>query len=644
MPLKRGLERESCDFCHRRKIKCDRTSRTNQGLPGCSHCALREVECRLDDADDIRIRRRRQTRSQSVVADSSAGEQRTNTFSQFGASFSSATPLVASQTAQATASPVNLVLPHPFLDASSFELCSDSIFLDQIFVKDDGSPPWGSSPATIAQQDAHSAMRHQASERQQPEPVIASHPDITICHKYWESCNIDSASFVGALHAYFKIAALCLPVVIEDAFWQDFEAGRCSDALVFAIACRGICFTEVADKWEVQQRLASKFRDAFLDAQEPVIRLDNLEALALMIHFQYEESPNSSLQSRVGQLFLTHNALVLMILQADLQNRDSGTSDSETALVLARAEERRTLLFWHVYGVDAFRSIDTQRPSQIPDDDDELTEKPPLQENGGYLDAILVLAINARKIVHVSCHPTARRKGIKPAQVLSLYDQLEQWRHRSYPKHFQLSPDSPEKLTSETEVIRSTPLKAGRIAHLHRAVLSLLECDLYMQIENCVSRYGIADETAFEAEMAAHRVEYETLRSAHRVVEVCQWSKQYEVQGEGETRHSLADLAPIIVGNIFAGICFWTCTHGKDVLLRRFHSITRFKLLQSPGNTVSGERDIQERVRRYVKSAEMLRDAVAIATSHNDTSKILDRLEKQLRSLEEDFQEYEQVG
>ena len=58
MPLKRGLERGSCDFCFRRKIKCDRQIRATQGFHTCSPCNVRGGQCRLDDSDDIRIRRR----------------------------------------------------------------------------------------------------------------------------------------------------------------------------------------------------------------------------------------------------------------------------------------------------------------------------------------------------------------------------------------------------------------------------------------------------------------------------------------------------------------------------------------------------------------------------------------------------------
>lgn len=59
MLLKRGMERKSCDFCFRRKIKCDRPARVSEGTDKCSQCALRQVPCRLDDSDDVRIRRRR---------------------------------------------------------------------------------------------------------------------------------------------------------------------------------------------------------------------------------------------------------------------------------------------------------------------------------------------------------------------------------------------------------------------------------------------------------------------------------------------------------------------------------------------------------------------------------------------------------
>ena len=639
MRLRRGVERGSCDFCHRRKIKCDRSSRANEGHSGCSQCDLREVECRLDETDDIRVRRRRQANAQKVAVDGNVAEQSTTSFSPHDSISSSSIPPTASQTTQATTTPADELPYLPFLDASPFDLCSDSIFfLDEIFVTEYESPCWGSAPVMPNQRDVSAAAGDQMSDQRQHQLITTPHPDTPDRQSYWQSCNLNSNTFFGALHAYFDLAALSLPVVLEDAFWQDFEADRCSDALVCAIACRGIPFLEVADKWEIQQRLATRFKDVFLGAQEVgssggVMRLDDLEALALMVHFEYDDSNRSSLQSHLERLFFNHDSLVLMILQSQIQ--DHGSTNSVSSGMLARAKERRTLLFWHVYGLDAFHSLDCKSLSRIPDDDDGLAEKIPLQGDGGYLDAILVLAIIARKIMQLLCNHTVRRKGVKPTHILSIYDQLDHWRHKSCPKHLRTQLIDAEKPRSVGEQTALASAETSQTILLHRTVLLFLEANLYMQIEDCVDRYGISLESTFEAEMVAHRVEYETLRVAHRVVEVSEWSRKYSVQGPDNTQHSLVDMAPSILRNICAGVCFWTCTHGKELLQARPGSMTRFKLLPSSGSAESGETDVQDRVRKYIEIAGTLRDVVATATSHKDTYKVLDRLDTQLHSLNE---------
>jgi len=96
-----------------------------------------------------------------------------------------------------------------------------------------------------------------------------------------------------------------LSVILEDAFWQDYHAGRCSQALICAIACSGLPFTAATNQWDLQQHVARRFREAFLQARstasdDGMIRLDDLEALALMIGFEYDDAGGSTLHSSLG--------------------------------------------------------------------------------------------------------------------------------------------------------------------------------------------------------------------------------------------------------------------------------------------------------------------------------------------------------
>ena len=148
MRLKRGIERESCDFCHRRKIKCDRSSRMEKGHDSCSQCSLRQLACRLDDSDDVRIRnKRRQTNATESDAHASC--------TQPGSTSLPGTPsLVLSQentpavSLHAPEAPRDdSPLEFPFLD-DPFELSPDAIFfLDQIFMVEPTLPDSNIEPA-----------------------------------------------------------------------------------------------------------------------------------------------------------------------------------------------------------------------------------------------------------------------------------------------------------------------------------------------------------------------------------------------------------------------------------------------------------------------------------------------------------------
>lgn len=74
------------------------------------------------------------------------------------------------------------------------------------------------------------------------------------------------------------------------------------------------------------------------DAAEPM-RLDDLEAMALMIDFKFDDAHISSTLS--WKLFITYEALVLMTLQI----RNRGLRASDPLATLACADERFALLY-----------------------------------------------------------------------------------------------------------------------------------------------------------------------------------------------------------------------------------------------------------------------------------------------------------
>ncbi|KAH0494402.1 hypothetical protein TgHK011_001022 [Trichoderma gracile] len=604
MRLKRGVERASCDFCHGRKIKCDRASREFQGQASCSPCSLRGIQCLLDDSNDVRLRRRRR-RIDGVEEPRGQNEAQLLTISHPGIDATSVGNPSSMSDKWATSARTDgleqRLEPHnrPRIDeavpssldqtpdfstvGTPFELSPESIlFLDQIFMG--GCDP--SFEYLQPEINVQSSMERDQVAQNSPDEPLREASSSASPHKPWSCCDIDETDFNAALHAYFDLAAVHLPVLMEDAFWDDYRAGRCSLALVYAIACRGISFIDTAGKWDKQQRLASRFRENFLEARQTstgngAMRLDDLEALAVMVNWTYDETQSSPLHSQLGNLFLTHEALVLATLQSQLSNGDAREEQSGSAVPLARLEERRQLLFWHVYGLDAFHSLDHKTMSRIPDgEDSQGPRKLPRHDSGSYLDAVLSLAIVAREIL--------QRKMF----VLLIF-------------------------------------ASGEAA----------------MIEDCVSQYGLQRGAPFEAELAALRIDLEALRAVHDGVEISQWMRQHSAtSNRGVVAqphfHSLVDLAPSIARNICAGLCFWICERGKQALGHGSPSATMARSQNRQKEAQPAKQDVND----YREAAQQLRSAVATATSHRDTEQVLDRLDKQIALFEAALGSYLALG
>lgn len=657
MRLKRGVERASCDFCHRRKIKCDRASREKKGHSSCSPCSLRQNQCVLDDADDIRLHRRRSLSGR----DRDAAEQSTpqlltrNRTSVDAQSLSNSSVFPAIYDAEVqTVSQERLQQPLPsyfppdtedsipssvdqtpdfsFID-TPFDLSPESIFfLDQIFM---GSGYEGSTeyhePQLVIDPDIQLPIAEEQTSRDAQGEPSAEALTGSAHRQLWVDCNLDKETFDAALHAYFDLAAVHLPVIMEDAFWKDYHAGRCSPALVYAVACRGIIFTATSDSWDKQQCLATIFRQKFLEARQKAtgnsaIRLDDLEALAIMANWIYDEARSSPLDTQLGNLFLTHESLVLATLQSQMQDCDTGDTGNTGLLgPLARSEERRRLLFWHVYGFDAFHSLDQNLISRIPDGENEgISRKLPHLDTGSYLDAILSLAIIAREMLQVFMNVSTKRNGIKPQDAVNMYERLDRWHNLECPVHLRGKRDSKSKLMPPA-VSEST--KTNFIQPLHCSLLWLLKINCYLQVEACVSRYGMRDAGPFEAEMAVHRIELESLRAVKDGMEIARWMKQFSAatgSGSAAKSHSLTDLAPF-ARDICAGQCFWISERGKRAVR---HPTGRQRGAKA-GNDPK-KKDIDD----YMKAAKEFRSAVATATSHRDTELVLERLDQQIASFE----------
>lgn len=630
--LKRGLPRQSCDFCHRRKIKCDRLSRVRQGLDSCSQCALREGPCYLNDPSDKRTpKRHRKSPVGSMDLDEPPTAGGRVSRDDNPAPLLAPTPQLEYLQSQRHAVSRSFHYMDNMFSEHFLDLSRDNIFfLDQFFM-DEGEAPvrWLDRERTPLQGNrvsnigaSETGIDGNGSENQggvSQVPLVGEEVDIT---------------FTAALHAYFKFAAPWLPILLEDAFWEDYHNGRCSQILLFAIACRGIPFTTFADKWDTQQRFANDFREAFLTARstasdDGTIRLDDLEALALMVNFDYDNANSPALHLNLGALFLKHESLVLMTLQSRIEDRIS-TADDRSIVSLARARERRTLLYWHVYGLDAFHCLDRKQLSLIPDKEVLDRDQFPQHEAKDFFGAVFELALIARQLLQRLCSNSAKRHGIEPGDVHRSYAQIHQWSTHTCPSHLRRRegcsgfsmPDTEENYDDSLSEI--SPHGQKKYTQLHRSVIWALEINCKMQIESFVSEFGLKHAADLHTESTMSRVEYESLRAVNEMSSICRWIDQHPIRDEEGKEHSLVDLAPLALRNVCAGLCFWSSTHG----------IKSIQTSNIKAPTAHAPREREKRaISAYIETATFLRNTAAKAISHRDTVEILERLDKQVALL-----------
>ncbi|TQV92947.1 hypothetical protein V2A60_003733 [Cordyceps javanica] len=570
MRLKRGVERESCDFCHGRKIKCDRPLRAASGIHTCSACARRDIACRVDDSGDIRLQKRR-LNSQKDVS-SIDGQHVPSSAWLSPPRVADSSPAVA---------PESTAIPDTAEEAQTalFDLNAESaFFLDQIFV--------GNLCSELLY-DNYTGLAMDIPIVPTATPRLDVAPGIDHYQDLWRDGALSFDVFMLAVRGYFGFAALALPITFEDAFWSDVQASTASAAFVCAVACRGMPFTEHDEKWLLQKQLAIKFKNLFLQKQQDDPNntpLDDIEALALMVDFPFDEDDVSGLE----RLFLSKKSLVLMTLQLG-HSTEAGT--------LSRASERHSLLFWHVYGLDAFACLDSKTASRIP----EAETLPHLRNTGsGYLDAVLSLALVARAILQKLCE--SARHGVRYADVESLYKQLEHWRDSSCPPHLRRWRGDEGEAPSQH-------------LNVQRGVLHLLRINCYMQIENWTDEHGVAVKTMADM-MTGPRVEYESLCAVSEGAEMAAWMNSCLVGG-----YALVDLAPNILRDINAGLGVWTCLHGMQ---------SRAK----PTYRVHGH-DTGAVAGASLEVAALFRSAVAKAVSHCDTAIVLGRIDAKMAFLRE---------
>lgn len=523
MRLKRGTIRSSCDVCHQRKIKCDRPARLANGHDGCSQCSIRQTTCSIDSSTDVRLQARK---------DSNSPLEESNTVA----------PLRSGANDEHLQAPSSYLAEDYFLDLNTESLQ----FLDSIF--GEMHTPITQDPfSDIGPLSSSSVTDIATNGRTTPyyEPSLGK--------DLWTQCNVDRLSFLNTISGYFQFASTALPVLLEDAFWMDYHGGLASDALTYAVACRGLPFSTLAGNDEIQQHLASRFKESFLQAHATSVgqgagQLDNIEALAIMAGFVYNQASTAQRLQGLESLYLSHDSLVMMALQYRLQNGDKISH-------FAKERERASLLFWHVYGLDAFHTLDQKLLSRISDQEAELVPNIQKPDSVGYLDAILAQAQVARHLSRLLGSSVSRQRGIRPRDVQKAYHCIEVWRYQTCPGHLLFS-----DIDSDDMKESGGPVETGYARHhsIQRAVLALLEINLLLQIENYTEEYSLqSTETPFERYIVVSEIRYKTLQAIHRASRLIRW-----IVSEGNkdpSGFSIRDLLPDVITNILVGICYWTC-------------------------------------------------------------------------------------
>ncbi|PWN47423.1 hypothetical protein IE53DRAFT_390449 [Violaceomyces palustris] len=433
-----------------------------------------------------------------------------------------------------------------------------------------------------------------------------------------------------------------------------------SEMLILAIACRGVTYTNVPDRFDLQQTMVQRFRSMVGTDEDDgggkrVLEhgLDGLEALVIMSEVQvaptYEQAWTLLSKDPLKLDILSHEATVKLILLSGISNRssvdddDEGDSeddgdegggarfDPERSERSEREKLRRSLIFWNSYVKDCFRyaRINARGARTFHEDDvdvPELSEIPALSRLKGWIDAIGALGSIGRDICRLGTASRAQRVGICPRKVIGIYKRLREWDQKFSPN---LEPavvgpreggggggggvgGRPNKLPGE--MIRKTFLK-------------MLHLSLYMSVEFWVTSFGMEATPTTETQPrsswsprastdlveASKMVRLNTTTAVQGISSLVlrsldPVSHQSSVE---ELAKPLLDHDLAVLRNVPAGAAVWSINRlAREIKERRFASV--------------------ERLHRQVR---VLLKGISTATSHPDTVAIVADLEAKLEAV-----------
>jgi hypothetical protein len=214
--------------------------------------------------------------------------------------------------------------------------------------------------------------------------------------------------------------------------------------------------------------------------------------------------------------------------------------------------------------------------------------------------------------------------------IIHLYEELSEWRR--------VLPYNLKTLAEEDH----HPLAISGVRNLSQAhvlqqtVLLFLEHNCYMQIEAWASDSGIATPSSLDAVMLHHLIEYKTLKSAKSTAEVAPLLHSEKIcrnAPTGVTAYPLVDVAPSILRDICAGTSYWLSNRAKKLLDQEMWGGSSARSETQDFSDYARKSGAQ-RVKGFTAGAAALKDAVAAATSHRETSPLVEELNEHFLCLE----------
>ncbi|GAC76956.1 hypothetical protein PANT_22c00297 [Moesziomyces antarcticus T-34] len=259
--------------------------------------------------------------------------------------------------------------------------------------------------------------------------------------------------------AYFDSMGQCIGFIRPEWYWPRYHsyfsrfAGLSdpgsssadneqplSELLLIAVACRGSGASRLANRFELQTDLYDHYRRLIKD-RERLVRdgFDALESIILMVeHADSTPAPlvdNMSVQGVFDINPISHQGMIRLTKKFELHlEKPFGTR------LEGRDGIRQRILFWTIYVYDAIRSEAGRTLPLLLDEEISLERTMPTAMDNGPLSARLKfrdhfvdLATTCRKVSRRILSDRAQGRGIEPADVLEVLDDLQAWHHSLSP-------------------------------------------------------------------------------------------------------------------------------------------------------------------------------------------------------------------